>query len=68
MKATLKYICPDFGTVVEKYAVIENNQIPVCIIKQTLPCSQTKKCHEMLLTKIELPDNLKTAESRRILG
>lgn len=66
-RAKLIYYCSECDTTVEKFIEFDGDQLPLSSVEKELVCNRTKKCTEMRLTKLGLPDNI-TNNQRRLLG
>lgn len=67
-RVKLIYYCSDCDTTVEKLFEFNGDQLPMSSIEQTIGCCRTKRCKEMKLTKVGLPDNVKNGGQSRLLG
>jgi hypothetical protein len=66
-RAKLVYYCSECDTTIEKFIEFDGDQLPLSSIEKELTCKRTKKCVEMKLTKLGLPDNIKDNQ-QRLLG
>lgn len=67
-RAKLIYYCDGCDTTLEKFIEFNSDQLPMLSIKQTLLCCKTRRCKEMKLIKLGLPDSIKNGGQSRLLG